>query len=536
MTLNLRFILLLGLLFALFLGGLGLLKSSQKAEAAETVLAAQRERSRLLDEIIALVGYPLSQFTRDYSLWDEMVQFVEKPTDDWARINLQASIDTFRLRAIWVLRPDGTLIHTAAPTSDTSPPGLPLKTADIPRLSKTAPFNRFFVHINGELCEILACPIQPSNDIPRTSPPRGWLIAAWRWDDAHLATVGKLTDASASLVPFSPGSASSKSESGFELTRPLNGLDGFPVASLKLGYNPAALEATEVFNRDELLIFVLQGSLLIIVTALCIHRWVLAPVRSIIASLRASDPAPIAPLARRRDETGLIARLVQSHFADQQTLVRNERALAHTLAERVRLGRDLHDNVIQALFATGMSLSATRNFVRTSPAQAEEGLEKVRASLNQVIRDVRTFIVGLEPDSLDDKTFAQATAALTDALRSIRSSEFEIDIDETAALTLSPDLRQHALQLIREALLNSIRHTGASRLHISLQGSNDNVILSLADNGAPTSPAETTPAGLGLASIAERAALVGAVCEIAPLPQQGTRIRVRYPLSSALPA
>jgi signal transduction histidine kinase len=536
MTLNLRFILLLGLLFSLFLGGVFLLTSTHRAETAEAVLSAQQERSRLLDEIVALVGYPLSQFTRDYSLWDEMVDFVENPTDDWARINIQASIDTFRLHAVWVFRPDGTLIHTSAPSSGSPPSALPFKAEDLPRFSTTPPFNRFFVSINGELCEIRACPIQPSSDISRASNPRGWLLAAWRWDQAHLATLGNLTGATATLTAPNVAPSSDRPNGQLKLARPLNGLDGLPVASLKLTYSSAASNSAEVFNRDELLIFILQGAMLIAATALCIHRWVLAPVRSIIASLRTGDPAPIAPLTRRQDETGLIARLVRSHFADQQTLLRNERALAHTLAERVRLGRDLHDNVIQALFATGMGLAATRNVVHTSPAQVEEGLEQVRASLNQVIREVRTFIVGLEPDSLEGKTFAQAISALADALRSIRSCEFEIDIDAAAALTLSAALRQHALQLIREALLSSIRHTGASRLQISLQGSNNNAILTLIDDGAAASPADTTPAGLGLASIAERAALVGAVCEIASLPKQGTRIRVRYPLPSSFSA
>src|SRR5688572_11282672 len=99
MTLNLRFILLLGLLLALFLGGISLLNSTHRTEMSRTILAAQHERGRLLDEVVGLVGYPLSQFTRDYSLWDEMATFVAKPDPEWARINIDPGLNTFRLRA-----------------------------------------------------------------------------------------------------------------------------------------------------------------------------------------------------------------------------------------------------------------------------------------------------------------------------------------------------------------------------------------------------------------------------------------------------
>jgi signal transduction histidine kinase len=530
MTLNLRFVLLLGFLFALFLGGVALLTTTHNAETSRAIAAAQEERSRLLDEIVSLISYPLDQFTRDYSLWDEMAAFVENPTDEWARINIHASLDTFRLRAAWVVRPDGSLIHTST-RGESPPPALPLAPADFPRLSASAPFNHFFANIDGTPCEIRACPIQPSSDLQRTSPPLGWLVAASAWDPAHLETLGKLTGAATTLAP--PGTPPTPHETGggFQITRPLPTLQQTPLATLVLTYRPPALESAEAFNRDELLIFILQGSLLVAVAAICIHRWILSPVRAIIASLRTDDAAPVAALAPRNDEIGLIARLVRSHFADRLALQRSERALAHTLAERVRLGRDLHDNVIQSLFATGMGLAATKSLVRSSPEQVEEGLEQVRSCLNEIIRDVRTFIVGLEPDNLDSKTFPQAVTALADALRAIRTTQIDTDIDDLAEQSLTPDLRRHALQLLREALLQRIRHSGANRLQISLHGSQGHVILSLTDDGITAAPSDNTPAGLGLASLAERAALTGALCEISPLPIRGNRIRVRFPVT-----
>jgi signal transduction histidine kinase len=528
MTLQLRFTLLLGLLLAMFLAGVHVLRSTHRAETLHAIETERQERSRALDELIGLLEYPLDQFTRDYSQWDEMVRFVAAPDPGWATVNIDASLDTFRLRAAWILTPSGRLLYTAS-RGETSPaPGLPVATdALLTRLSQD-PFARFHLTIGGDLCTLRAAPIQPSSDLSRISPPVGWLIAAEAWDQERLARLGKLLDARATLLSATEVPVQKNLTDGFDITRPLDVLPGSSPAFLKLHYQPPEFASAEDFNRDEMLIFVVQGLLLIVVTSLCVHLWVVRPVKKIIVSLRGDDPSAVAALSRRGDETGLIARLVQSHFADRRSLEQSERSLAHTLAERVRLGRDLHDNVIQSLYATGMGLASTHRHIRTSPDLVEEGLEQIRATLNEVIRDIRTFIVGLEPDSPPGETFTQTVTHLTESLRAIHPLHFEVEIDEDAAHKLPPDQRQHALQIIRESLLNSIRHSGATHLRISLDHSTDTVTLTLTDDGRPASTAENTAAGLGLAALAARARLVGARMEIIRQDDHRTRLQIRY--------
>ncbi len=531
MTLQLRFTLLLGLLLVLFLAGVQILRSTHRAETLEAIEASLQERSRLLDEVVHLLEYPLDQFTRDYSQWDEMARFVVAPEPAWAAINIDASLETFRLRAAWILTTDGRLLYSAARNGTAKIDGLPLDAGMlIERLSRE-PFARFHIVMGSDVCTVRASPIQPSSDLQRTSPPLGWLLAAEDWDQARLAKLGKLLGATATLPPVPPGETSPSSRINVDLVRPLTGLDGQSLAVLRLQYQPPEAASAEAFNRDELLIFIAQGLLLISVTGICIHRWVMRPVKKIIASLREDNPELVTPLVLQKDEPGLIARLVQSHFADRRALQRSERTLAHTLAERVRLGRDLHDNVIQSLFAAGMGLASTHSLIRSSPALVEEGLEQVRAALNEVIRDIRTFIVGLEPDSPPGETFTQAVTHLTDALRAIHSLKFEVEIDEPTAQLLPADQRQHALQLIRESLLNSIRHTGAKHLRIDLRGTAKEILLILTDDGVPASTGENTPAGLGLAGLAARAHLVGAHLEITRLADHRNRVHIRYACS-----
>jgi signal transduction histidine kinase len=142
---------------------------------------------------------------------------------------------------------------------------------------------------------------------------------------------------------------------------------------------------------------------------------------------------------------------------------------------------------------------------------------------------VRTFIIGLEPPALEGKTLAQAIASLADGLRSIRAIQIDTDIDEIATESLPESLRIHIVQLVREAFLNSLRHTGATRLHLSLQSDGEHLRLTLIDDGSSVAPTASSPAAQGLASLAARVAIIGASCEISPLPSRGNRIRVRYP-------
>jgi signal transduction histidine kinase len=178
-----------------------------------------------------------------------------------------------------------------------------------------------------------------------------------------------------------------------------------------------------------------------------------------------------------------------------------------------------------------MGLASTHSLIRSSPALVEEGLEQVRATLNEVIRDIRTFIVGLEPDSPPGETFTQSVTHLTEALRAIHSLTFEVEIDESTAQRLPVDQRQHALQLIRESLLNSIRHAGARHLRIELRGMANEILLTLTDDGVSAATGENTPSGLGLAGLAARAHLVGAHLEITRRADHRNRVHIRYTCS-----
>ena len=113
-----------------------------------------------------------------------------------------------------------------------------------------------------------------------------------------------------------------------------------------------------------------------------------------------------------------------------------QQLLTQSLDEKIRLGRDLHDGIIQSLYAVGLTLETVRALVKSNPAEADRQLEHTRAGLNETIRDVRAYITGLAPENLRRGGVANALSALLAELKAGRSAQFDITIDGDAASLL----------------------------------------------------------------------------------------------------
>ncbi len=215
----------------------------------------------------------------------------------------------------------------------------------------------------------------------------------------------------------------------------------------------------------------------------------------------------------------------------EQDLLLNQRLLNQSLEEKIRLGRDLHDGLIQSLYAAGLTLESIRPLISENPAEADRRLEQCLAQLNAAIRDVRNYITGLAPNELRRLSFGAAIELFIRELRAGRDVEFAPTIDEDAAAALPPDRTLEVLQIAREAISNSLRHGGANRLSVRLHRSGDEVGLLVQDNGTGFDPASRAGTGHGLGNMQARAAYLGAVLRIDSRPGDGTRVVLTIPVS-----
>ena len=247
-----------------------------------------------------------------------------------------------------------------------------------------------------------------------------------------------------------------------------------------------------------------------------------------------------------RSEVGALAHLAVKSAAQGEALTHERRSreraqedaslnrqlLDRSMEERTRLGRDLHDGLIQSLYAAGLTIESARAVAATDAPEADRRLEQARQTLNRAIRDVRTYIAGLAPENLREASFASAIDALIAELGAGRAAKFDLHLDENAALHLSAAEQGEALHIAREAVSNALRHGGATLVTVRVHEGDGAVGLLVQDNGAGFDAAHPTSRGHGLGNMQSRATQVGGTLRIESKPGAGTRVVLTLPFAS----
>jgi signal transduction histidine kinase len=223
-------------------------------------------------------------------------------------------------------------------------------------------------------------------------------------------------------------------------------------------------------------------------------------------------------------------------IAIQNARLLDRLAALRVVAERERIGRDLHDGVIQRLYAIGLSLEDVEATLEEQPEEALRRVDRAIDGIHRSIADIREFILGLRP-GLSGGDFAHGLVALADELR--LTSAIDVDVrmpDDERLSTLSAAAGGELLHLIREALSNVARHARATQVRIVVTTLPDETAIEIADNGVGFDPAAIAPEGHhGLINLRERAMAAGGRLEMDSRPGSGTRLIVHLPATSEAP-
>jgi signal transduction histidine kinase len=196
--------------------------------------------------------------------------------------------------------------------------------------------------------------------------------------------------------------------------------------------------------------------------------------------------------------------------------------------EQDRISRDLHDSIIQSIYAVTLSLDDVPDLVSEAPAEAGQRVDDAIDALHGVIRDIRNFIFGLRPLLVDSGSLLEGLRTLADELRRNTATEVEIVGDEPEGLSL--EIVAELLAIAREALANVARHSGAAQTSLRLATPDGQVQLEIVDDGHGIQPdAEPARGHHGLANMRTRAEALGGTFDIKSGPGVGTHIIVSIP-------
>src|SRR3990170_3659732 len=206
------------------------------------------------------------------------------------------------------------------------------------------------------------------------------------------------------------------------------------------------------------------------------------------------------------------------------------------LEERERIGMDLHDGIIQSIYAVGLTLEHSR-LPTEDPQDIILKVEEAIAGLNAIIRDIRAYILDLQPARFQTASLSEGLEMLVREFRANTLVEVDLRIEPEALGRLGRDGAAALFHIVQEALANAGKHAKASRVWVSVKLDDSRVALHVIDNGGGFDlQREHTKLGHGLENMSERARQVGGDCEIASSPGEGNTITVRLPAEPALVA
>lgn len=219
--------------------------------------------------------------------------------------------------------------------------------------------------------------------------------------------------------------------------------------------------------------------------------------------------------------------------------LRDAHEAVQLLEDRERIARELHDTVIQRLFATGMSAQALAG--RVGDDEAADRLRRIVDDLDTTIRDIRTAIFGLQGGAFRSGLRAQVLEVAREA-GAVLGFEPRVHFVGPIDAAVTDPVVEHLLPTLREGLANVARHASARQVEVTLSGSTDRIVVEIVDDGVgpggsrppeDASPGERT--GYGLVNMARRAETLGGTCELRPGVAGGTVLVWDVPISGSDP-
>lgn len=201
------------------------------------------------------------------------------------------------------------------------------------------------------------------------------------------------------------------------------------------------------------------------------------------------------------------------------------------LKERERFGMDLHDGIIQSVYAVGLMLEESQHRIDEEPKEAKVRVERAIHDLNDVIRDIRNYILDLRPLRFQGRDLKRGLEELTRGLRANTLLNVNLHMDSVDIAALSAEQTVEILHIVQETLTNVRKHSQANNVDISLARDESDLLLRIKDDGIGYTDervAEST--GHGLQNMRERAQALHADIRMERNGARGTIVTLRLPM------
>jgi two-component system, NarL family, sensor histidine kinase UhpB len=303
------------------------------------------------------------------------------------------------------------------------------------------------------------------------------------------------------------------------------------IALLLLTFSPIEVDAPIETGQFALL---LAGFVALVAINLILLRRVLAPLLQLTELMTSIDPdRPGRRVSEIEPRSAEGEALVQAFngVLDRLESARREAArtaLAAQEAERLRVARELHDEIGQTLTAVTIQADSA---AEGDPAHAPDALRRMADAVRDSLDEVRRIARELRPEALDDLGLINALIALSSRMGEHDGPLVQRDLQGKLP-PLSPDVELVIYRIAQESLTNAVRHSGARTVTVALAADADRFTLRVSDDGHGL-PEDLPQGTAGIAGMRERALLVDGRLSIHSRPGSGTEVTLSIPLRKA---
>lgn len=227
-----------------------------------------------------------------------------------------------------------------------------------------------------------------------------------------------------------------------------------------------------------------------------------------------------------RDETLIESLAVIAGTAISTIRVQGRLRRAAVLEDRQRIARDLHDSIIQDLFAVGLTLQMLGS--KTEDEDLRRSIQQAAGQLDASIAALRRFIFDLRPPVWGTRDLKEELSELLGRLAVPYDASVAIGVTGPVE-DLPAGLVEDIVQVVREAASNALRHARSELVSVSISRGVDRLLITVTDHGVGFD-VEHTPRGMGLENIRSRAEAAGGEAEVISKPGEGTTVRVVLPV------
>jgi PAS domain S-box-containing protein len=295
----------------------------EKQKTGEILNERRNEKLQSFNRSLQSSSKALEIFSQDYSVWGEMVDFVKTQKKAWAKVNIEESLPTFNANAAWVFDDNLEQIYSINNLNKKSLNDFPLSKDIIKELTDKNWISSFFIMIENGLFEIHYAPIQPSEDLDRTTKPQGFFFVTRQWNDQVLNELSVQSSSIIKLEKHTLNYDTERHQQNFitTITKPLLGYDGKPVVDIISVSDFQMLKMSSESYREQMIVLIVFSIIILLCTYIFLSRYIVKPLNFISNALEEQNPATLRTLVKKKDEFGKISQLIMNFFSQKLQLM-----------------------------------------------------------------------------------------------------------------------------------------------------------------------------------------------------------------------